>query len=223
MGLVQPGGGGGTPFPGFAGVGVIAAETVGATALAGVSLLAPRGDHRHALLGSSPQLDQALTAASNAGVSGAPARFDHVHGFTGLPGVLSAVYAWDFALDGGATGGIPMRLIAGVAIPANAVIIDAAVDIPTTVTGGAGATGTIQIEAPGDLGGGFLLPFTAPAKTSHVSNIQFGYGNNFIATALASNDAIKTSVPRTPQMVFAVNPATAGKIALAVTYFVSAP
>lgn len=87
MGISQPGGG--VPFPGFAPVGTIVAETVGATAVAGASALAADGAHRHALLGSSPQATQAITAAAAAGVSGAPSRFDHVHQFTGLPTVPS--------------------------------------------------------------------------------------------------------------------------------------
>lgn len=66
----------------------------------------------------------------------------------------SAIYEYDFAIDGGLVSTINLRLIAGDAPPPATAIIDGknvAIDVLTALTSGGAATAGLQLEAGGDV------------------------------------------------------------------------
>lgn len=66
----------------------------------------------------------------------------------------SAIYEYDFAVDGGAIGTLPLRLIAGDAPPPNTAVVDGknvAIDVLTALTSAGAATAGLQLDAGGDV------------------------------------------------------------------------
>lgn len=67
---------------------------------------------------------------------------------------MSAIYEYDFAVDGGAVSSIPLRMIAGESPPPNTAIIDGknvSIDVLTALTSGGAATAGLQLDAGGDV------------------------------------------------------------------------
>ncbi len=109
---------------------------------------------------------------------------------------LEAVY--DFSVDGGAVGSIPMKDAAGVAldIPANAIVINSHIEVETAVTSGGSATVAFGILANTDAFKG------ATAKATLVEDYVVG----------ASNDLpLKVAIPTPVMATVAVAALTAGK------------
>lgn len=102
-------------------------------------------------------------------------------------------FEYDFAVDGGAVGAITLR---GPSIPAGTVVVGATLDVTTTVTGGAGATVSLDLEAAADLRAAATLA-TAPAM------------NGVAVKGLLA--PVKTSAARSVVATVAVNALTAGK------------
>lgn len=121
----------------------------------------------------------------------------------GLP--KSAVYAYDFAVDGGGTTAIPLR---GDAIPSGAIITDALIDVETALTGGT-ATDTVQLNAEGtaDLQAAAARN-AAPWSTTGPKRL----------TVDADTAPVKTTAARTIALKINATAVTAGKFKLVVWY-----
>ena len=116
---------------------------------------------------------------------------------------LEAVY--DFSVDGGAVGSIPMKDAAGVAldIPANAIVINSHIEVETAVTSGGSATVAFGILANTDAFKG------ATAKATLVEDYVVG----------ASNDLpLKVAIPTPVMATVAVAALTAGKFRIFIKY-----
>jgi len=121
-----------------------------------------------------------------------------------------AVFEYDFAVDGGAVGTIPLRAIAanlGSTFPANTEIFDSIIDVLTPLTGGAGATAALQAEAAGDV-----------VAAAVVTGAPWSTGGRKAGIPVSAATSIKTTAARTPSLVVAVNPLTAGKFRLVLEY-----
>lgn len=110
---------------------------------------------------------------------------------------------YDFAVDGGAVGTI--NLIGSPAIPANAVIIGATLDVITALAG-ATATGSLGVEAAGDV----------QAAASSTGAPWSTTGRKALTTGS------KTTVARDVQFGIGTSALTAGKFALYLEYVVGA-
>lgn len=121
----------------------------------------------------------------------------------GLP--KPAVYAYDFAVDGGGTTAIPLR---GDAIPSGAIITDALMDVETALTGGT-VTDTVQFNAEGaaDLQAAAARN-AAPWSTTGPKRL----------TVDADTAPVKTTAARTVNLKVNATAITAGKFKLVVWY-----
>jgi hypothetical protein len=117
----------------------------------------------------------------------------------------SAVYAYDFAVDGGATTAIPLR---GTEIPSGAIIVDALMDVETALTGGT-VTDTVQLnsEAAADLQAAAARN-AAPWSTTGPKRL----------TVDADTAPVKTTAARTVNLKINGTAVTAGKFKLVVWY-----
>ena len=117
----------------------------------------------------------------------------------------SAVYAYDFAVDGGGTTAIPLR---GDAIPSGAIITDALIDVETALTGGT-VTDTVQLNAEGtaDLQAAAARN-AAPWSTTGPKRL----------TVDADAAPVKTTAARTINLKINATAVTAGKFKLVVWY-----
>lgn len=112
---------------------------------------------------------------------------------------------YDFATDGGAVSAIVLR---GDKIPSGARILSTVIDVTTIVTGGAGATCSLGIEAATDVRAASTLT-TAPKLDA-------------VATPLGAvtraTSALKTTASQNVTATVAVNALTAGAFSVLVEY-----
>jgi hypothetical protein len=114
-------------------------------------------------------------------------------------------FVYDFTVNGGSTGSIPLTQING-PLPTNFIIQNAFIDVISGLTGGAGSTGALTSgQGAGDLVVATLIA-GVPYSTTGVKVTIPLLGT--IATW------IKTSAQRSPALVVAVNAVTAGKFNL---------
>ncbi len=115
-----------------------------------------------------------------------------------------AVFAYDFAVDGGAVSTITLR---GDAIPANAVVLNA-LYIPTVAPVSAAGSVALQIEAAGDL-------LATVAVTGNVDEV-----NQLIPTLATVTSYVQTTVARAVKLVVSAGALTAGKFYVVLDYVV---
>ena len=122
-----------------------------------------------------------------------------------------AVGKYDFAVDGGAVGTIP--LMGQTAIPSGATIIGGFVDITTQVTSGGSATLALQVNAANDIS-------TAVAVASWTAGVK-----NVLPApttgAITASTAVRTTAARDISLVVATAALTAG-VFYVVLYYVDA-
>ena len=114
----------------------------------------------------------------------------------------SVTAAYDFAVDGGATGTITLR--GDNAIPAGSVITGGFIDIETSC---ASATGTIAVQAEG--AGDILATSLEAALTS---------GRKSVVPAGTGATSVKTTAARNIKIVIATAAFTAGKFTVTLFY-----
>lgn len=121
----------------------------------------------------------------------------------GLP--KAAVYAYDFAVDGGGTTAIPLR---GDMIPSGAIVTDALLDVETALTGGT-VTDTVQLNSEGaaDLQAAAARN-AAPWSTTGAKRL----------TVDADTAPVKATAARTVNLKINGTAVTAGKFKLVVWY-----
>lgn len=122
----------------------------------------------------------------------------------------NAIFEYDFAIDGGGVGTIPLRAISsnpGNAFTAATEIFDSILDVLTPLTGGAGATAALQVEAAGDV-----------VAAAVVTGVPWSTAGRKAGIPVSAATSIKTTASRTPSLVVAVNPLTAGKFRLVLEY-----
>lgn len=115
-------------------------------------------------------------------------------------------WQYDFALLGGAVSPITLS---GVALPAKALVLGGLLYVDTLLTGGAGATGALNVEGADDLVAATVIS-GVPWSTT---------GKKAITPVFTAATAVLTTVARTPVFTIAVNPVTAGKFTLWLYYF----
>lgn len=124
----------------------------------------------------------------------------------GTTRLKTAQAVYDFAVDGGGTGTITLRSddSVGSALPSGAVITAGYLDIETACLSGTG-TMALQAEAAGD-----LLAATLEAGLTA--------GRKSLVPAGTGATSVKTTQPRSLQLVIATAAFTAGKFRLVVFY-----
>lgn len=125
--------------------------------------------------------------------SGAPSQY----------GMVTTSVVWDFSVNGGAIGSIPLTI----SLPNHAVIVEVIRDELTACTS-SGSNGTIQLNVPTD---GSLEQTALTADGGAVTLASSG------GTAVPK----KTTAARTLQVTIATSALTAGKIRYFVRYFKS--
>lgn len=136
--------------------------------------------------------------------------------------LYSKTFIYDFAVDGGAIGTIPLRSALG-AIPSGAVILAVAVDLLTAFVAAAGATASFGIEADGDLQAA-ADPNTYTAGRIIATPYADTTKNAISAAAILANangltaNMLLTTAARFPHLVVATHPLTAGKMLVNVQY-----
>lgn len=116
-------------------------------------------------------------------------------------GMATVSVVYDFSVNGGATGSIPL----GVSLPDNAVVTEVIRDEVTACTS-TGSTGTIQLTVPTD---GALEQTALTADGGAVT----------LASSGGSAVPKKTTAARVLQVTIATNPLLAGKIRYFVRYY----
>ncbi len=116
-------------------------------------------------------------------------------------------WTYSFAVNGGASGTIPMT---GLALPANAVVVGGVMDV-TTIVAGAGATAAIQLESANDIISAAALS-GAPWSTT---------GLKAIVPVFTNATYKKTTVgTRVPSLIVTAANLTAGVFNLQLVYMV---
>lgn len=119
-----------------------------------------------------------------------------------LLGEHTAMYVYDFAVDGGAHG-TAITPVATVTLPANAIITGAWMHVITACTG---ATATVSADCNG---AGDLVAATAVASLT----------TNAIIIGAANTTPIRASADKTLTVTIATADLTAGKVRVYVKYF----
>lgn len=117
-----------------------------------------------------------------------------------------AVAEYDFTVDGGGVGAIPMRAgtaTLGGALPSGAVVVNGYIEVDTPPTSGGAATAGLGLETGTDLQAGVVVS-GAPWSTT---------GRKVLAFSGA-----KTTTTRTPVVTVAVAALTAGKFRVVLFY-----
>jgi hypothetical protein len=124
-----------------------------------------------------------------------------------------ARFRYDFAVEGGGVGVIPLAAAAlALALPAEAVVIGGFVDVITPPTSGGAATVSVNLEAAGDIVAAAAIS-GAPWST---------VGRKSIIPAGTGATTVKTTVARTPAITVAVAALTAGVFDVYLRYIVTA-
>lgn len=119
----------------------------------------------------------------------------------------SAIYEYDFAVDGGVVGSIPMRAISGGGpTPSGATILDTILDVLTVLTG-ATATAAVQTEAANDV-----------VAAAAISGAPWSTTGRKAGIPVSAATSVKTTAARTPTVVVGTANLTAGKFRLYVEY-----
>ncbi len=116
-----------------------------------------------------------------------------------------AYFGYDFAKDGGALGDITLR---GGSLPSGAVVNNSVVDVQTALTSGGAATVAMKLKDAADVKAAAVL-------TSYTAGVKAGVPNG-VAT-----NAIKTTASGGVVMSIAVAALTAGKMVVALEYFIT--
>lgn len=116
-----------------------------------------------------------------------------------------AISYYDFAVDGGAIGSLPLR---GDSIPLNAIIVDVEVIVETIVASGGAATLGITGEGAGDLQAAVVVS-GAPWSTATPKN----------GTQTHASAPIKATAVRVPTAVIGAFALTAGKFKVVTWYY----
>lgn len=116
---------------------------------------------------------------------------------------------YNFAVDGGAIGTIP--LMGATLIPSGATIIGGWIEVQTTLTSGGAATIAVQVEGAGD-----IVPATAVASwTAGRKKIVPAMDTS---AALAAATDVRTTAARDISAVIAAATLTAGKFSAVLLY-----
>jgi hypothetical protein len=116
--------------------------------------------------------------------------------------VARSVY--DFAVDGGAVGSIPLR---GDRVPSGAIITSTLIRVLTVPTSGGGATVAVQAESAGDVQAAAAIS-GAPWSTTGAKR----------GSLIATSAPVLTTAERTVTAVVATAALTAGKFTVYTTY-----
>lgn len=131
-------------------------------------------------------------------------------------------FYYDFAVDGGAVGDIPLR---GGAVPAGAIITRTITEKEAAFASSGAAELALTLETAGDLQIATLFSAMAHSDERRVMVAsQNGYTNyvlDFAASAGIYPQAIKIAATGIPVMNVTVAALTAGKYTLYITYFVA--
>ena len=114
-------------------------------------------------------------------------------------------FAYDFAKEGGAVGDITLR---GGSLPAGAVVNNVIVDVQTALTSGGAATVALKLKDAADIKAAAVL-------TSYTAGVKAGVPNG------AASNAVKTTANGGVIMTVAVADLTAGKLVVALEYFIT--
>lgn len=115
---------------------------------------------------------------------------------------------YDFAVDGGAVGTIP--LMGATNIPSGATIMGGFVDVHTQLTSGGSATIAVQVNAANDI----LTAVAVASWTAGVKNILPAPTTG----ALTASTAVRTTAARDISVVIATAALTAGKFSVVLYY-----
>lgn len=116
----------------------------------------------------------------------------------------TATASYDFAVDGGAVGDIPLR---GQSIPQGAIITDVLIDVETLLTSGGAATVALKAESAADLNAADAIS-GAPWSTAGAKRGDLD----------ADAAPVKTTAARVITATVATAALTAGKFTAIVTY-----
>jgi hypothetical protein len=125
----------------------------------------------------------------------------------GTQGLKEWKGSFDFAVDGSAISTITLRSPNG-PLPSGAVILGGWIDVQTLLASGGAATVALQAEAANDLQTAITVA-GAPWSTT---------GRKAITPAFTVASTVKTTAPRSPQMLIAAFVLTAGKFDLILFY-----
>jgi hypothetical protein len=133
-----------------------------------------------------------------------------VEGAQGRSQRRTAVYDYDFAVDGGAVGTIALRPGRGTppSVPLDAIIDRAMIEVLVVPTSGGAATVSCGVEAAADVQAAAAIS-GAPWSTAGRKN----------GTPQAAATSLKTTAARTPSIVVATAALTAGRVRLYLDYF----
>lgn len=134
-----------------------------------------------------------------------------IRGGNVIPGAVGRaddafIYEYDFAIDGGAVGTIPLRPVGSAPspLPSGFVAINSIIEIITPLTSGGAATAGLQVEAAGDI-----------VAAAVVSGAPWSTGGRKAGIVQSTATSIKTTTAtRVPSLVVAVAALTAGKFYL---------
>lgn len=117
---------------------------------------------------------------------------------------------YDFAVDGGAIGTIPLRASPGSQgpIPNGAIILGGLMEVDTLFTTGSAAQMAITVEGAGDIIAATVVS-GAPYSTT---------GRKSITPAFTGATSVKTTADRAPSAVISVGTVTAGKMRVILFY-----
>lgn len=122
-------------------------------------------------------------------------------------GVPGGLYEYDFAIDGGAVGSIPLRPIgSSKSLPNNFVVLNTVLEILTVLNSGGSATAALQINAAGDV-------VTATAFGS----APWSTTGRKAGAITAAASSVKTTAVRAPTLVVATAALTGGRFRLFVS------
>lgn len=122
----------------------------------------------------------------------------------------SAIFEYDFAVDGGAVGTIPLRQVAsniGGSFVTGTEIVDSILDVLTPLTSGGAATAALQVEAAGDV-----------VAAAVVTGAPWSTAGRKAGIPVSAVTSLKTTAARTPSLVVATAALTAGKFRLVLEY-----
>jgi hypothetical protein len=119
--------------------------------------------------------------------------------------IRRAVALYDFDIDGGTVGDIPLR--GDSTIPAGAILVDSLIHVDTAVTSGGAATLAIKAESAADINAADVVS-GAPWSTVGAKR----------GDLTATSAPVKTTVARTLTATVAVAALTAGKFTVIVEY-----
>lgn len=128
----------------------------------------------------------------------------------GTANLKTFIGEYDFAIDGGAIGTIPLRQVGGIlgALPNGAVVCLGYVTVVTPFTTGSGATAAVTVESAGDMVAAAVVSGAPWSTAGQKSIIPVGSG---------ATSVLLTAV-RSPSFVIATGTITAGKARVVLFY-----